>query len=97
MAENSAFVTGFFRGIAEKESFAKLVCGLYFVYDAMEKAFEESSCDNVKALDYPELRRIPVGWGGVGQARPRAGLEKAPTGFQKFSTYKRRENLLTLT
>ena len=31
-AQNSAFVTGFFRGIETKESFAKLVSTLYFVY-----------------------------------------------------------------
>jgi len=31
MAENTAFVTGFFKGIAKKDSFARLVAGLYFV------------------------------------------------------------------
>eukprot|EP00316_Scyphosphaera_apsteinii_P005993 CAMPEP_0119330192 /NCGR_PEP_ID=MMETSP1333-20130426/77702_1 /TAXON_ID=418940 /ORGANISM="Scyphosphaera apsteinii, Strain RCC1455" /LENGTH=278 /DNA_ID=CAMNT_0007339521 /DNA_START=52 /DNA_END=885 /DNA_ORIENTATION=+ len=58
VAENTAFVTGFFRGIATKSSFAQLVCALYYVYAAMEAAFEASTDPSVQALDYPELRRI---------------------------------------
>jgi len=58
VAENTQFVTGFFKGISKKESFAQLVASLYFVYEAMENAFEDSSDQNVKALDYPELRRL---------------------------------------
>lgn len=58
VAENTAFVTGFFRGIATKGSFAQLVASLYFVYDAMEAAFEASTDPSVKALDYPSLRRV---------------------------------------
>lgn len=42
MAENTAFVTGFFKGIAKKDSFARLVAGLYFVYEAMEEAFDST-------------------------------------------------------
>eukprot|EP00747_Dinoflagellata_sp_TGD_P207306 gnl/TRDRNA2_/TRDRNA2_80885_c0_seq1.p1 gnl/TRDRNA2_/TRDRNA2_80885_c0~~gnl/TRDRNA2_/TRDRNA2_80885_c0_seq1.p1 ORF type:complete len:317 (+),score=74.70 gnl/TRDRNA2_/TRDRNA2_80885_c0_seq1:53-1003(+) len=59
LAENSAFVTGFFRGIAEKKAFAQLVTDLYFVYKAMEDAFSATSDANVRTLDYPELRRVP--------------------------------------
>ena len=42
VAENTAFVTGFFRGIGTRDAFAQLVASLYFVYQAMEKAFDES-------------------------------------------------------
>lgn len=58
MAENTAFVTGFFRGIAKKEAFAQLVTSLYFVYEAMERSFDETADPAVKALDYSSLRRL---------------------------------------
>lgn len=58
MAENTAFVTGFFRGIATRKSFADLVTSLYFVYQAMEEAFDAAIDPSVKALDYPSLRRL---------------------------------------
>jgi len=58
VAENTAFVTGFFSGIATTESFAKLVCSLFYVYGAMEAAFDEATDESVKTLDYPELRRL---------------------------------------
>eukprot|EP00238_Polyblepharides_amylifera_P010651 CAMPEP_0196579470 /NCGR_PEP_ID=MMETSP1081-20130531/22019_1 /TAXON_ID=36882 /ORGANISM="Pyramimonas amylifera, Strain CCMP720" /LENGTH=245 /DNA_ID=CAMNT_0041899075 /DNA_START=259 /DNA_END=996 /DNA_ORIENTATION=- len=58
VAENTSFVTGFFKGIATKESFAQLVSGLYFVYTAMETSFENTKDADVKALDMPELRRV---------------------------------------
>ena len=57
VAENTAFVTGFFRGIATKQAFSQLVASLYFVYDAMETAFTECDDEGVRALDYPQLRR----------------------------------------
>lgn len=57
VAENTAFVTGFFKGIATKQSFARLVAGLYFVYEAMEDAFDTTADPAVKALDYDSLRR----------------------------------------
>jgi len=34
------------------------VAGLYFVYDAMESAFDASEDANVRALDVPALRRV---------------------------------------
>merc|ERR1711871_1215977 len=58
VAENTAFVTGFFRGIATKAAFSQLVKALYFVYTAMEDAFDETDDASVRALDYPELRRV---------------------------------------
>lgn len=58
VAENTAFVTGFFRGIATEASFASLVASLYFVYKAMESAFDSCTDPSVRALDYPELRRL---------------------------------------
>lgn len=59
VAENSAFVTGFFRGIAEKKAFSQLVADLYFVYKAMEEAFAATKDENVRAINYPELQRVP--------------------------------------
>jgi len=59
MAENTAFVTGFFKGISTRDAFSQLVASLYFVYDAMEKAFDACDDASVKALDYPTLRRLP--------------------------------------
>jgi heme oxygenase len=42
VAENTAFVTGFFKGLSNKQSFGQLVCSLYHVYSAMEKALDET-------------------------------------------------------
>ena len=58
MAENTAFVSGFFKGIATESAFANLVTSLYFVYQAMENEFENASDASVKFLDYSELRRV---------------------------------------
>lgn len=60
MAENTQFVTGFFKGISTRSAFAQLVASLYFVYEAMETAFDGADDANVKALDYTELRRVPM-------------------------------------
>lgn len=60
LAENTAFVTGFFRGIASDESFRQLVTSLYFVYKAMESALDKCTDVRVRALDFPELRRLPA-------------------------------------
>lgn len=57
IAQNSAFVTGFFKGLSTKESFRALVTSLYFVYDAMETVFDEADSEAVKSLDDMELRR----------------------------------------
>lgn len=59
LAENTAFVGGFFKGIATKSAFANLVTSLYFVYTAMENSFDETESTDVKALDVSELRRVP--------------------------------------
>lgn len=58
IAQNSAFVTGFFKGLSNKESYSKLLTSLYFVYVAMEDAFETTSEPLVKKMDDPELRRV---------------------------------------
>lgn len=58
MAQNTAFVTGFFKGIAKKENFGELVTSLYFVYKAMEAAFDDCSDARVKSIDFPQLRRL---------------------------------------
>lgn len=58
MAQNSAFVTGFFKGLSTRDSYKALITSLYFVYTAMEDNFEKTSEDRVRVLDDPELRRV---------------------------------------
>ena len=57
VAENTAFVTGFFKGISNEASFVQLVTSLWFVYDAMEGAFDEAQDSTVRAMDFRALRR----------------------------------------
>ena len=40
IAENTAFVTGFFKGLSTKESYGALLTSLYYVYTAMENSFD---------------------------------------------------------
>ena len=58
MAENTRFVAGFFKGLADKDSYKALITSLYFVYEAMEDVLQNSEEENVKSLDYPVLRRV---------------------------------------
>lgn len=58
MAENTRFVAGFFKGLADPDSYRALLTSLYFVYEAMEEAMEKSTEERVKTLDYPALRRV---------------------------------------
>ena len=58
MAENTAFVTGFFKGLANRDSYRSLITSLYFVYSAMEKAMDDTTEQRVSALDDPALRRL---------------------------------------
>lgn len=58
LAENTAFVTGFFKGLSTRESYGALVTSLYFVYEAMESAFDNTELKSVRALDDDELRRL---------------------------------------
>lgn len=58
MAENTQFVSGFFKGLADRDSYRSLITSLYFVYEAMEEAMDKSSEDGVRTLDYPALRRL---------------------------------------
>ena len=58
IAENTAFVSGFFKGLSTKEAYRNLVTSLYFVYEAMEQSFDITSEERVKALDGPEIRRL---------------------------------------
>ena len=59
MAENTGFVSCFLKGVVDKLSYRKLVADLYFVYEAMERALDTLDCPTLKALDFPELRRLP--------------------------------------
>lgn len=58
VAQNSAFVTGFFKGLSTPDSYGALLTSLYFVYSAMEESFETSDEQAVKALDDKALRRV---------------------------------------
>ena len=58
VAENTAFVTGFFKGLSTKESYSNLMTSLYFVYAAMEEAFDATTEKSVKEMDDAELRRM---------------------------------------
>lgn len=58
VAENTAFVTGFFKGLSTKESYSNLMTKLYFVYTAMEEAFDTTNEECVKEMDDAELRRL---------------------------------------
>jgi len=60
VAESTQFVTGFFKGLGDTKSFSELVTSLYFVYEAMEDEFESLRDDHVRAMDFPELRRLPA-------------------------------------
>lgn len=57
-AENTAFVTGFFKGLSNRDSYGKLQTSLYFVYEAMEDAFQTTNEAMVKEMDSTELRRL---------------------------------------
>jgi heme oxygenase len=58
VAQNSAFVTGFFKGLSNRDSYSQLLTSLYFVYVAMEDAFDTTSETMVKTMDDGELRRV---------------------------------------
>ncbi|MEO0803988.1 MAG: biliverdin-producing heme oxygenase [Cyanobacteria bacterium J06642_2] len=58
MAENVGFIKGFLQGVVEKASYRKLVGNFYFVYAAMEEAFDSLSDHPVLSqLYFPELWR----------------------------------------
>lgn len=58
MAENTAFMKCFLKGIVEKEPFRKLIANLYFVYSALEEEFERH-CDHplLSYVYFPEINR----------------------------------------
>lgn len=58
IAENTQFVTGFFKGLSNKKSFSSLVASLYFVYEAMEGEFNNCDDPRVKSMNYKELLRV---------------------------------------
>jgi heme oxygenase len=58
IAENTSFVTGFFKGLANRDSYKALMTSLYFVYTAMEESMDETSCKEVNVMDYAALRRL---------------------------------------
>jgi len=58
VAENTAFVSGFFKGLSTRDSYANLLTSLYFVYQAMEESLDTTTEERVRALDDPKLRRL---------------------------------------
>ncbi|VEU44072.1 unnamed protein product [Pseudo-nitzschia multistriata] len=61
MAENTAFVQGFFKGISSPDSYRNLLTSLYYVYRAMEEdVLDKADKDSVVGrLDEAPLRRLP--------------------------------------
>jgi len=58
MAENTAFMKCFLKGIVEKEPFRKLIANLYFVYSALEEEFHSHRDHPILGLLYfSELNR----------------------------------------
>jgi heme oxygenase len=58
MAENTAFIKCFLKGIVEKEPLRKLMADFYFLYSTLEDALEEHKDHPVISLIYfPELNR----------------------------------------
>lgn len=58
VAENTAFVKGFFKGLSTRKSYGALLTSLYFIYEAMEAEFDNTAEESVRALDDPLLRRV---------------------------------------
>jgi heme oxygenase len=58
IAQNSAFVSGFFKGLSTREAYRALLTSLYFVYKSMEESFDQTNECRVQALDDSELRRL---------------------------------------
>jgi heme oxygenase len=58
VAKNTAFVTGFFKGLSTKDEYAKLLTSLYCVYVAMEEAFDTTAEESVIKMDDANLRRV---------------------------------------
>ena len=58
MAENSAFMKCFQKGVIKQETFRKFSACLYFIYSALEEELERHRDDNVIGLIYfPEINR----------------------------------------
>ncbi|ACK71018.1 Heme oxygenase [Gloeothece citriformis PCC 7424] len=58
MAENTAFMKCFLKGIVEREPFRKLIGNLYLVYSALEEELQRYHAHSVTGLIYfPELNR----------------------------------------
>ncbi|MBD2344862.1 biliverdin-producing heme oxygenase [Anabaena subtropica] len=57
-AENVGFMKCFLKGVVDRESFAKFLSNLYFVYSELESAIK-SHANNpaIAAIDFPELNR----------------------------------------
>jgi len=58
VAENTAFVQGFFKGLSTQDAYKSLLTSLYFVYGSMERCFDECDSKEVKILDDDKLRRL---------------------------------------
>ncbi|QLE40546.1 heme oxygenase (biliverdin-producing) [Nostoc sp. C052] len=58
MAENTAFMKCFLKGIVEKSFFRKLLADLYFVYSTLEEELQHYQHDPIVGMMYfPELHR----------------------------------------
>jgi heme oxygenase len=58
LAENTAYMKCFLKGIVEREPFRKLIANLYFVYSTLEAGFEQhKDHEIVGKLYFPQLNR----------------------------------------
>jgi len=57
-AQNTSFVTSFFKGLSNRQAYQNLLTSLYFVYEAMEEAFDTTNEEYVKLMDYDQLRSL---------------------------------------
>ncbi|MEM8613139.1 MAG: heme oxygenase (biliverdin-producing) [Cyanobacteria bacterium P01_H01_bin.105] len=59
LAENTAYMKCFLKGIVEKEPFRQLMANLYFVYNALEEAIRRHAQHAVVgAMYFPSLERV---------------------------------------
>lgn len=60
MAEKAGFIRGFLRGVVDLANYRQLLTDYHHVYDAMESVMSQSEHPIVRAIYFPELRRLPA-------------------------------------
>ncbi len=62
LAENTAFLRGFLRGVIDERHYLRLLADLHLVYTVMEEGLDQTApaCPAVAAVWLPGLRRLPA-------------------------------------